>query len=329
MRIDERSKTILLVEDEALIALSEKKVLERAGYQAVTANTGEIALTALRCNPSIDLVLMDIDLGTGMDGTEVADRILRERDIPVVFLSSHTEPDIVRKTEGITSYGYIVKSSGSVVLLASIKMAFRLFEARRSLSRELERREELEQSLNQRNENLFALLAVSRSLSSTLNLQAVLQTASDSLARLSGLMTAAVYLLDGSVVELKATTPSLPPDFPEEFRLASLDNHPHIGRAIETRSAVVIGDVDSEHLTEAERRVAEIRGLRSIVYYPLNSGNKAIGVLITGTTEEPLEMCDSTNQLCTTVANIAAVAAENAIHFERANALSESGSRPG
>jgi PAS domain S-box-containing protein len=73
---------------------------------------------------------MDIDLGSGMDGTEAAQAILSDREIPVVFLSSHTEPEVVDRTEKITSYGYIVKTSGETVLIASIKMAFRLFEAR-------------------------------------------------------------------------------------------------------------------------------------------------------------------------------------------------------
>jgi CheY-like chemotaxis protein len=40
---------------------------------------------------------MDINLGEGIDGTECAELILKERDIPLVFLSSHTEPEIVRK----------------------------------------------------------------------------------------------------------------------------------------------------------------------------------------------------------------------------------------
>lgn len=76
---------------------------------------------------------MDIDLGAGMDGTEAARLILGLRDLPLVFLSSHTEPLVVERTEGLTSYGYIVKNSGETVLLASIKMAFRLFQARAEL----------------------------------------------------------------------------------------------------------------------------------------------------------------------------------------------------
>lgn len=64
-----------------------------------------------------------------MDGTQAAEEILKHKDIPVLFLSSHAEPEIVEKTEKITSYGYVVKDSGITVLDASIKMAFKLHEA--------------------------------------------------------------------------------------------------------------------------------------------------------------------------------------------------------
>jgi PAS domain S-box-containing protein len=123
-------KTILLVEDEVVIAMDEKIALERCGYRVAIVNSGERAIAAFAEPNSIDLVLMDIDLGEGIDGTEAAKRILDEREIPIVFLSSHTEPEIVNKTATISSYGYIVKNSGITVLDASIRMAFRLFESR-------------------------------------------------------------------------------------------------------------------------------------------------------------------------------------------------------
>jgi PAS domain S-box-containing protein len=126
-------KTILLVEDEALIALAEKKALERYGYEVVTTTSGEKAIDIMQANPSIDLILMDIDLGSGLDGTGTAAVILESHNLPIVFLSSHAEPEIVEKTEKITSYGYVVKHSNITVLDASIKMAFKLFSARETL----------------------------------------------------------------------------------------------------------------------------------------------------------------------------------------------------
>jgi PAS domain S-box-containing protein len=124
------SKKILLVEDEVLIAMNEAQMLEKHGYEVVTAHKGDKAIEKVEEEPNISLILMDIDLGQGMDGTEAAQRILEKYDLPIAFLSSHTEPEVVEKTEGITSYGYIVKNSGETVILASIKMAFRLFNAK-------------------------------------------------------------------------------------------------------------------------------------------------------------------------------------------------------
>jgi len=138
-------KTLLLVEDEAVIALAQQKTLQRYGYVVVTALSGEEAIRQVSENPDIDLVLTDIDLGDGISGTDAASAILAIKDIPVVFLSSHTEPDVVAKTEGITSYGYIVKNSGGTVIDASIKMAFRLYEAR---CREQAKEELLERKLH-------------------------------------------------------------------------------------------------------------------------------------------------------------------------------------
>ncbi|MDK2977263.1 MAG: hypothetical protein PWP06_1738 [Candidatus Marinimicrobia bacterium] len=125
-------KTILLVEDEVLVAMMEKAILEDYGYSVLLAHTGEDALHIMEEGNSIDLILMDINLGKGMDGTEAAKQILKDHDLPLIFLSSHTEREIVDKTEGITSYGYIVKDSGETVLMQSIKMAFRLFNAQMS-----------------------------------------------------------------------------------------------------------------------------------------------------------------------------------------------------
>ncbi len=128
---ENRQRTILLVEDQAIVAMNEKLLLERHGYAVVTAGTGEKALEIALGNSEIDLILMDIDLGPGIDGTDAARTILDARDMPIVFLSAHTEQRVVEKTEEITSYGYIVKNSGDTILLASLKMAFRLWESER------------------------------------------------------------------------------------------------------------------------------------------------------------------------------------------------------
>ncbi|MBI9056082.1 MAG: PAS domain S-box protein [Bacteroidales bacterium] len=129
----EQNRTILLVEDEVLIAMSEKMQLEEIGYNVLLAHTGENSIELFVKNTKIDLVLMDINLGNGIDGVEAGQLILNNREVPLVFLSSHTEPEVVMKTEKITSYGYVVKNSGLTVLDASIQMAFKLFYANKKV----------------------------------------------------------------------------------------------------------------------------------------------------------------------------------------------------
>jgi len=152
--VQDNWKTILLVEDEALIAASEKMALEKYGYSVLTANTGENAIATVKEKPEIDLILMDINLGSGIDGTQAAEIILKDFDLPILFLSSHGEREVVEKTENISSYGYVVKSSSITVLDASIKMAFKLFSAKQG---ELEK-ERILQKNKERYENILNTL---------------------------------------------------------------------------------------------------------------------------------------------------------------------------
>ncbi len=69
-------KSILLVEDEVLIALMTIQQLEKRGYHLLHAQGGEIAIELIEQNlRKIDLILMDIDLGELKDGTEIAEEI--------------------------------------------------------------------------------------------------------------------------------------------------------------------------------------------------------------------------------------------------------------
>lgn len=132
------SKNILLVEDQGVIALKEAKTIENQGFKVITAFTGEDAVRIVKTDNDISLVLMDIDLGNGIDGTEAAEQILADRDLPIIFLTSHSEKEYVDKVKKITRYGYVLKNSGDFVLIESIHMAFELFEAKMEAKRKEE-----------------------------------------------------------------------------------------------------------------------------------------------------------------------------------------------
>lgn len=126
-------RIILLVEDDPISAETEKAALERLGYTVGVAATGEEGVRMSREMGRLDLVLMDVELGTGIDGGKAAELIIAERDIPVVFLSAHTEREYLRRIDEIASYGYVVKSSGGAVLESSLNIAFRLHAAQKAL----------------------------------------------------------------------------------------------------------------------------------------------------------------------------------------------------
>ena len=135
----DRPKTLLLVEDEVVIAISTAAMLKGIGYQVVVAESGEDAVRKAGFGPGCDLILMDIDLGSGIDGPEAAKRILALKAIPIIFLSSHIGKKVVDKVSGITHYGYVVKNSGDFILRSSIEMAFELFGAQERMRESEER----------------------------------------------------------------------------------------------------------------------------------------------------------------------------------------------
>jgi PAS domain S-box-containing protein len=113
-------------------------MLSEKGFSVVTEHSGEAAVARATGDQQIDLVLMDIDLGSGIDGTEAARRILAERELPIIFLTGHSEKEMVEKAKTITNYGYVLKNAGEFVLTESINMAFRLFDAHQRTREERE-----------------------------------------------------------------------------------------------------------------------------------------------------------------------------------------------
>ncbi len=128
------SVTILLVEDEAMISMTETLFLRNKGYNVISASTGDKALKIFRENDRIDLVLMDIELGSGLSGAETAEQMLAVRDRPVIFLTSYSDKNIVEQVKSITRYGYVAKNSGDYILISTIEMALELFNAKRKLA---------------------------------------------------------------------------------------------------------------------------------------------------------------------------------------------------
>jgi DNA-binding response OmpR family regulator len=127
-----KRNTVLLVEDDELFSILNKESLLKCGYNVLTAKSAEESIK-LTYNNHFDLILMDIDLGEEIDGIQTAKSILDIRDIPIIFFSSHSSLEILQKVEETSSYGYIPKNSDFQILCMSIKMALKLYEAKKKI----------------------------------------------------------------------------------------------------------------------------------------------------------------------------------------------------
>ena len=122
-------KRILIVEDNGFIAKVTAKILTSYGYQTEVVGTGEEAVAKAGVAPCPDLILMDIELGEGMDGAEAAQKIQQFSDVPVLFLTAYTDRSIMEKIRALTAYGFVVKGSGEHVLISAVEMALKLYQA--------------------------------------------------------------------------------------------------------------------------------------------------------------------------------------------------------
>ena len=165
---------------------------------------------------------------------------------------------------------------------------------------------------------LSTLLKVSSSLASTMDLLEVLQIAIENTAGMLGLETGAIYTLENGELYLGATTPPLPPQFPEELRLAKLSDHPHINNVVSTKAPVYIEDARYTPLSSAEKIVVDSRHLVSILYFPLLLKEEVIGVFIVGTTGEPRLFSSNEIDLCYILSFQVSLAIANALLYRKA-----------
>ena len=112
--------SILLVEDEVIIAMVLKLDLKRNGYPDVRhVTTGEMAIISATQNPP-DIILMDIRLAGEIDGIEAAAVIKAESDIPVLYVTSYDDEEIRGRADSTKPIGFF----GKPVDISKLKQVF-------------------------------------------------------------------------------------------------------------------------------------------------------------------------------------------------------------
>lgn len=124
---------IFVVEDEALIAMELSDHLRQLGYQV--CGHAARAKAALRDIPKAkpDLVLLDINLGPGPSGLDVAETLVATLDVPIIILTAYSDPAIIDRAARGELFAYLVKPFKPLMLRANIDMSLRRHAAERAV----------------------------------------------------------------------------------------------------------------------------------------------------------------------------------------------------
>jgi signal transduction histidine kinase/DNA-binding response OmpR family regulator len=143
--------TILIVEDEAIVAADLAGKLGRLGYRiSGTTGRGEDAIDRVR-ELQPDLVLMDIRLAGAMDGIEAAHLVRQEFGLPVIFLTAHSDRATLERAKLSEPFGYLLKPFDDLGLETHIEMALYKHLAERKLR---QAHDELELRVQERTKEL-------------------------------------------------------------------------------------------------------------------------------------------------------------------------------
>jgi PAS domain S-box-containing protein len=130
---------ILVIEDETIVAADLKDKLTYLGYHVIgTARTGEEGVRIASAERPA-LVLMDIVLAGKMDGIEAADRICQIYNVPIIFLTAHSDSETLARAKATGPFGYLLKPFSERELETHIEMAVYRYRVEERLREKEER----------------------------------------------------------------------------------------------------------------------------------------------------------------------------------------------
>ena len=125
-----KANILIIVEDESIVAQDLQFTLGDLGYGVpAIANSGELAIQKV-AEHQPDLILMDIRIIGEMDGIATAEVISQRFDIPVIFLTAHSDEETLARAIETSPYGYIVKPFEEKELLTTIEVGLYKYRAR-------------------------------------------------------------------------------------------------------------------------------------------------------------------------------------------------------
>ena len=116
-------KRILVVDDEIIIADDLAITLEKLGYVALEPALSYNEAVKSLAAETIDLVILDVNLGTKKSGIDIAHHIRERYDIPFIFLTSYTDTRTLELAKATMPYAYLVKPYEGPDVMMAIEIA--------------------------------------------------------------------------------------------------------------------------------------------------------------------------------------------------------------
>lgn len=127
--MEDKKITILIVEDEDTVAFQIKLIVEKLGYKVLNiVKSGEDAIEFIK-ETTPDVILMDIQLDGEINGIEATEAINEIKEIPVIYVTIHSDRDIVEKAKNTRPYNYVIKPVKERELEIVIDIALYTYEA--------------------------------------------------------------------------------------------------------------------------------------------------------------------------------------------------------
>jgi AmiR/NasT family two-component response regulator len=130
-----KSLRVLIADDEAVIRLGLRTMLEEMGHQVVGMAANGPSAVRLAAKEEPDLAILDIKM-PDMDGLEVAEAITAKRRIPILMLTAYSDRELVERAAKLAVLAYLVKPVKEADLGSAIELAMARFEEWQALERE-------------------------------------------------------------------------------------------------------------------------------------------------------------------------------------------------
>ncbi len=297
---------ILVVDDDVLVAdFIARFLLPKIGYRAITACTGAQALETLD-RQNISLILLDLEL-PDMSGLDLLHRLVADgRRIPTIMVTGHGSEKIAVEAFRLGVQDYLEKPVDEQALIEAVHRGL----ANTHLKRD---NELLAAELNKQISWLSTYSQIGKSVTSSLDTDEVLRRIVAAGVTLTGAQEGFLALLERATGQLYLrAVKNIDERVSKSIRIPVEDSL--IGNVVQSASPIRVTQIPDDNLLKVSTGFL----VHSLLYVPIISKDRVIGVLAVDNPTEQRSFNDEDEARLTDLADYAAVAIENASLYEQA-----------